>query len=180
MSFIQEIKALASPTIVAISGYGGSGKSTLAKHLAKELNTNIVCIDSFAKDSQLKSYNYWNVMDFQRMEREVILPFLAKKETITYGDFNWENNQIDKHVTINNTQLLIIEGVGLFRPELIDYFSYKIWVDTSLEKSIAQGKKRDKEQYNKSLDEYWDGVWRKNDIECFEKYQPLAIADCIY
>ncbi|TSC61399.1 MAG: hypothetical protein Athens041674_789 [Parcubacteria group bacterium Athens0416_74] len=80
---------------------------------------------------------------------------------------------------VPSTNTLIIEGVGLFRPELMKYFAYTIWVDCPLEEAVARGKKRDKDEHHNPQDELWDGIWKKNDIEYFDTYKPNEIADVI-
>jgi len=116
---------------------------------------------------------------FCRLEKEVLQPFLQEKDPIRYGHFNWDENKITETKEIPHTGYLIIEGVGLFRSELLKYFAYKIWVDCPMGEGIARGKKRDREVYHNPQDENWDGVWKKNDKECLENFQPKESADIV-
>lgn len=116
-------------------------------------------------------------MDFNRFEKEVCTPFRAGQNPIEYGLFDWNENRVTKREYVHHAGRLIVEGVGLFRPELLHYFAYKIWIDCPIELAIARGKKRDREEYHNPQDEKWDGIWKKNDLECYQAYTPEKIAD---
>lgn len=154
---IDEIKSNPSIKIIGISGFGGAGKSTAAALLADECNAKLVGIDSYQKSDEYYEYSYWEVMDYEKMKNEVIVPFL---------------NQ-------NSEEKLIIEGVGLFRPGLVDYFDYTIWVDVPLDEADSRGQKRDKEFYKNLHPQKFYDLWRENDKQCFEQYKPTQIADYI-
>ena len=178
---IEQIQKLKEPCIIAISGFGGSGKSSLAKQLGKELGISVIGVDSFQKKGAFDiQYKLWEIMDYTRLEKEIIIPFINKIEIINYGNFNANVEAITETIEIKNTGKIIIEGVGLFRPELLKYFDYKIWVDCPIEVAIERGKKRDME-YGKILtDNLWDGIWRQNDKEYFDTYKPKEAANFLY
>jgi len=117
-------------------------------------------------------------MDFPRLEREVLAPF-HEGQSVRYGHFNWLKNMIGETRDLPATKRLIVEGVGLFRPTLLKYFSLMIWVDCPLEESIRRGKKRDREEYQNPQDEAWDGIWKRNDEECFQQFKPKQTAHFI-
>lgn len=177
---VSTIKNLPEPAVVAISGFGGSGKSTFAKLLGDKLNAPVVGIDSFQKRGAFNTeFELWEIMDFSRLEEEVLKPFLRGDKSIQYGHFNAPTESIAKTIEVQNGGVLIVEGVGLFRPELMDYFIYKIWLDVPLDDATERGKKRDREEYGNPQDESWDGVWKKNDLEYYEKFRPAEVADLI-
>lgn len=176
---IEHIKSLPHPVIVAISGFGGAGKSTFASRLGEALNVPVVGVDSFMKDRNLSEYSLWEVMDFQRLEGEVLAPFLEGKNPLHYGHFDWFTNKILETRILQHQDTLVVEGVGLFRPELLKYFSYKIWIDCPIEEATARGRKRDREEYINPQDEAWGGIWKKNDLEYFEKFSPKQVGDMI-
>src|SRR3989344_5820310 len=126
-SAIEEIRNLPIPAIVAISGFGGSGKSTAANKLAEVLRVPIICVDHFGIDRTIENYTHWKGMDFERLEKEVLIPFARGEDFVAYGHWDHEPNRVVKTVEVPTSSLLIVEGVGLFRPELMKYFNYKIW-----------------------------------------------------
>lgn len=165
--------------IIAISGFGGSGKSTYAQKISFQIGAPIIDIDTFCKDTKLKDFQYWDLMDYKRLENEILIPYSKGNKTLTYGVFNWEKNKIINNTTISFKDSIIVEGVGLFRQDLLKYFDKKIWIDMSINQSIKNGKLRDKEEYGLKPNPLWDGLWKNNDLQCFKKYRPLDIADTI-
>jgi uridine kinase len=118
-------------------------------------------------------------MDFDRLENEVLKPFWKNQKTIKYGHFDVPSKSISETIEINSNGTLIIEGVGLFRPKLHKYLTYKIWIDVPLEVAIARGKKRDKDEFHSPADGCWDGIWKENDIQYFDAFKPKDAADLI-
>ena len=59
------------------------------------------------------------------------------------------------------------------------YFSYTIWIECPIEIAIERGKKRDNDNYGVSQDENWDGIWRDNDMQCYQEFDPMENAECI-
>jgi len=155
-SIIARIRVLPRPRLIGVSGFGGSGKSTFAKALGHVINAPVVSIDSFQKDALRDTpYRLWEMMDFARLEEEVLKPFPQ------------------------TTDQLIVEGVGLFRPELSKYWAFKVWMDCPLETAILRGKKRDREEHKNPKDEYWDGIWKDNDLQYLETFRPKEAADLL-
>jgi uridine kinase len=103
----------------------------------------------------------------------------AAQQNISYGVFEWESNSIRDKQTINSTNIIIVEGVGLLRPELMNYFSYTIWIDCPIDVAMERGKKRDREEHGQPHDELWDGLWRENDIEYEKNFKPKSIVNIV-
>lgn len=176
---IRRAKSLPNPAIIAISGFGGAGKSTLAIELGIRMCIPVIGIDSFIIDLAITNYSNWKLIDFSRLEREVLIPFLKGDATICYGQFDWNSNSVRHTTQVSHTGLIIVEGVGLFRPGLIKYFPLRIWIDCSIEEAIKRGKKRDRETYKNPQDDNWDGIWRRNDEEYWIASNPREVANFI-
>lgn len=176
---LSAIKNLPKPTLVGVSGFGGSGKSSVARKLSEAWDAPVIGVDSFQKKGAFDTeFSLWEIMDYNRLKKEVFEPFF-RQEDIHYGHFDASKEVISHVVDIKNTGMLIVEGVGLFRPELMKYFTYKIWVNTAIDEAITRGKKRDREEYGNPTDELWDGVWKENDLEYYSKFKPAENADWI-
>lgn len=178
-SLIEKLLLLKKPAIIAVSGFGGAGKSTFSDLLSEKINVPVIRLDSFARDRLENNPILWNSMDFDRLEKEVIVPFSSGMKNIQYGGYHWGENKITETKSVVHNGLIIIEGVGLLRPSLNKYFTYKIWVDVPKEEAIRRGKKRDYEVYKITRNENWDGIWKTNDTEYFETFKPKETADFI-
>ncbi len=180
---VYKIMSMSKPLIIGVSGFGGAGKSTFAESLGKELSVQVVGVDHFMKDHTVNDYSLWETMDYGRLKEEVIVSFLNRKENIQYGIFDWHTNKIRGTERIDSAEILIIEGVGLFRPEINEHLGYKIWIDCDLGTSLMRGKLRDKkargDKEDGDWDARWDGIWKRNDIEYYDTYKPREVADVV-
>ncbi|MSU74300.1 hypothetical protein EXS57_00805 [Candidatus Kaiserbacteria bacterium] len=176
---LEKIKTLPTPRVIGISGFGGAGKSTFAEMLSKMLDAPVICVDQFGIDRTIEDYTHWEGLDLKRLEKEVLIPFSKGDNAVRYGHWDHSANAIVEMTEVPNNGTLIIEGVGLFRPEILKYFSYKIWIDAPQDVAKERGKKRDREVHKNPQDEKWNGPWKRNDMEYFETYRPKEISDFI-
>lgn len=174
---LAHIKSLPKPAIIAISGFGGSGKTTLANLLAETLNAPIISIDSFNRG--IFEYSVWELMDFDRFKSEIITPFYSGQNPLKYTHNSGEVGEISKEIEVEHKGILIVEGVGILRPELINDYSYSIWIDCPLEEALRRGKKRDREVWHNPKDDLWEGIWKRNDLEYYEKFKPQVVASLV-
>lgn len=171
---LEKIAQLEPPTVIAVSGFGGAGKSSFAAALGSKISAPVVGLDAFIIDRSLARYTHWEIVDFVRLEREVLRPFVEGK-SLRYRQFDWGKNRVDKSRELPAAKTIIVEGVGLFRPSLRRYFSLMVWVDCPLHEAIRRGKQRDQDAHDGS----WDGVWKENDEQCFDEYRPKEIAHLV-
>lgn len=167
-------------TVIAISGFVGAGKSTTARKLSADLDdAQIICIDEFIVNHMEDNPHCWDGVDWLRLKNEVLFPANDGCDSIEYGVYDWTENIILKHQRFPIPKFLIVEGVGLLRPELMPYFNHTIWLDVPIEIAGARAIKRDKEKYHIESDEYWINSWSVNDREYFDLYKPIELADSI-
>lgn len=178
---IERVHSLAPAAVIAISGFGGGGKSSLAALLGARLSAPVVSVDSFIRDRDMTDFARWELMDFDRLRREVLVPLHAGAAAIEYGHLDWGANAITSRRSFAGGQRCLVEGVGLLRPDLREYFAFSVWVHCPLEEAIRRGKRRDRETSgNDAHDDRWDGIWRRNDEECHRLYRPEQTADYLF
>ena len=124
------------------------------------------------KDLSNNSFSCWNNIDYLRLIDEVIIPFNNDNKTINYSHFNSDVNAISELIAVKNIDYLIIEGVGLFRPKIMKYLTFTIWIECPLQTAISRGKHRDRFVHHNPKDQLWDGVWKNNDQEFYQKFSP--------
>ncbi len=101
------------------------------------------------------------MVDRDRLVREVLVP--ARK--VTPGGAG---------------SAVIVEGLGLFVPELLGLFDLRVWVDVRLEEATAQGMWRDEHVWGNPQRDLWTDVWAPNDADFFRRFRPDLAADILF
>ena len=150
-----------SPVLVGIDGVDASGKTTLADKLAyrlKESNRQIIraSIDGFHNPKAIRyrrgrnspsgyyqdSFNHHLIID--KLLKPLSSGDLKYKEVAfdyrTDNEVNVPGKKADKDA------ILIMDGIFLFRPELLNYWDIKIFLDVSFDVTLQRAIKRAKDQ----------------------------------
>jgi hypothetical protein len=75
-----------------------------------------------------------------------------------------------------------LDGAWVLGIEVISWFnycSYTIWVDCPIEEAILRGKHRDRYEYGVPQEVKWEGIWKDNDIQCFNEFLPKNNANYV-
>ena len=145
------------PVLIGIDGVDASGKTTLADELAKYLknsNRNIIkaSIDGFhnpKKKRYTKGNNspegyYYNSFNYEAIAKVLLNP-------LSTGNFEYKTAVFDYRTDSEvflptqkaiNDSILIMEGIFLFRPELIKYWDLKIFLDVDFKITVQRAIKR--------------------------------------
>lgn len=128
------LQGSAAPVLLGISGIDCSGKSTLAEALLEQaveagLRARLVHVDDF------------------------IIPESARKRVgpdhVDYFEYTFDHalfaSSIKAAAADANTDLVIGEGIFLFRQEMVDTWDLKVWIEMSTENSLERGSVRDAE-----------------------------------
>lgn len=162
------------PVIVGIEGFGGSGKTTLSKELGDALGrAYVIHIDDFIVKSKLTE-PAWDtgVFDHSRLEEEVLKPALSGK-AITYRKLVYADNSLSQPIRVPDIDYLIIEGISCYIPQLVNYYDFKIWIDTPIQTAKERGQAR---AGTHGSAEDW-AAWANIDILYQQKYHPELLAD---
>ncbi len=166
--------------IIALSGFGGSGKSTIAEKLSQLLgDATVIRLDDFIINRLSKRSSDWEGFDYNRLFEQVLKPIQQGKIEIEYGLYDWQKNIVAKNKKVSLQRFIIVEGIGLIRPNLMPYFDCSVWVDVGLETAVERGKRRDREECKVDHDHLWDELWMPNDRDYFEEYSPKDKVDFI-
>lgn len=174
----QEMDAL---TVVGISGFGGAGKSTLAAAIAAQLpSTVVVPADDFLGPETLQRSDDWS--GFDRAAIAALIEVARAGGAIRYQTRDQMTGALGDWRDLGHPDVLIVEGCGIFHPDLRSYFDFTVWVDVDLETATRRGERRDRETYgsDESWVALWRTIWMPNERDFFERFRPVDHADVLY
>jgi uridine kinase len=149
------------PVLVGIDGVDSAGKTTFANKLANKLEGSRrqiirASIDGFHnpravryRQGRYSPEGYYKDSFNQRLVVEKLLKPLIS------GDLQYQEEafdyRIDAEVEIppkkaDKDAVLIMDGIFLFRPELVNYWDIKIFLDVSFDVTLPRAIKRAQEQ----------------------------------
>lgn len=166
------------PVVVGISGFGGAGKSTVAAALAALLpDVVVVPADEFllARPPTTRS-NDWSDVDRERLDGQVLAP-ARRGEAVLYQEWDSAAGAPGPWVEVGRPAVLVVEGIGLFVPDLADRFDLRVWLDVDLADAAAQGLWRDTHVYGNPQEHLWREVWVPNDAAFMAAFRPDLSAD---
>ncbi|MFC2036211.1 hypothetical protein ACFLUJ_08875 [Chloroflexota bacterium] len=149
------------PTLVGVDGVDASGKTTLADKLVyrlKESSRQIIRapIDGFHNPRAVRyrkgRYSpigyYQDSFNHQLLIDKLLKPLSSGDSEYKEAAFNY---RIDDEVNMpskkaNKDAILIVDGIFLFRPELLDFWDIKIFLDVSFEVTVLRAVKRSKDR----------------------------------
>jgi uridine kinase len=177
---IDAVRSRQARVVVGISGFGGSGKSTLARSLVESVasSARIRGDDFLDPDRSHQRSDDWDGVERLRLREEVLDPFRAGRASV-FRRFDWSVRQLGAPEVVPNTDVLIVDAVGLFHPELDGALDVQIWVDVDLATATERGKARDR-SLGRDHDQLWDTVWAPNDRDFMQRFRPDLNADILY
>ena len=109
-----------------------------------------------------------------RMLHDVVEPLL-RGEPASYLPYDWVDRRFaDTAVTVEPSDVVVIEGVGATRKAWRDQLTMRIWVDCPRDLRLARGIERDGEE----LREFWQHWMAAEDVYVADE-QPHAHADLV-
>ncbi len=135
---LKTVPNIQAPTIVAIDGPDCAGKTTLARalvtHLKSKMDVAVAHFDDYLNSAEtLARAGLWSVeaflndyFDASGLVSGVLRPALRAKQ-----------------IWLNDPHMLIVEGLFLFRPPLIDYFDVKVRLEVSEQLVMRRALQRD-------------------------------------
>ena len=146
-----------SPVLIGIDGVDASGKTTLANELAEYLqdeNRNIIraSIDGFHNPEKVRYVKgkdspegyYYNSFNHEAIAKVLLNPLSSGKLEYKTAVFDYRTDSEVVLLTQKATDdsMLIMEGIFLFRPELIKYWDLKIFLDVDFKFTVQRAIKR--------------------------------------
>lgn len=180
---------------VAISGIDASGKGYTAKLLQDELkkrNYNVANINidpwqnpipiRLRKENEAENV-YENIFRWDDFFEQLIFQF--QKEKSIYLETTGIRSDADIYYPLvynyRNIDILLVEGILLFKKKYLSHYDYKIWVDCSFETGLQRAIKRNVEKLNEERlrHDYHTFYYPAQRLH-FERDNPKENADTIF
>jgi len=142
--------------LVGISGIDGSGKGFIAALLEKRLlelrwNSAVLSADDWHKlpticlnsDNPAEHF-YEGVLRLDDMFEQVVLPLRDRNVIDVVADYADAKAIVyrKKRYRLRGIDIVLLEGIFLFKPTYRDYFDLKVWIDcsfaTALQRTIVR------------------------------------------
>ena len=146
--------------LVGIDGIDAAGKTTLADELVsplEALGSHVVraSLDGFHNPrkrrlarGELSPEGYFHdLFDYALLVEQFIKPAKAAQHCTTLQaarfDVRTDREVSDISVEIHARSIVLFDGIFLFRPELVSFWDYRIFVEIGFDTSLARGIARD-------------------------------------
>jgi uridine kinase len=142
---------------IGISGIDASGKGYVSSRLASQLQhagRRVALIEAdgwlnlpdvrFSR-SNAGEHFYHHALRLEEMFKQLLLPLKENREVEITTDFAEETAvQFRRHSYVfKNVDIVLLEGIFIFKREYIHHFDLKIWIEcsfeTALQRAIARG-----------------------------------------
>lgn len=180
--------------IVGISGIDASGKGFVTAQLADQLRNESLEVETIGADGWLNlpavRFNdanpglhfYDNAFRLDQMFTEVILPLRHGRSVKCEVDHLVETaSSFTRHTyQFNGIDVLLVEGIFLFKPEYRENFDLRVWIDCSFETALQRAIARSQEGLSpeETIIAYEKIYFPAQRIH-FEKDHPAQVADIV-
>ena len=151
---------------IGVNGIDNSGKTTFAKSLSEYLDargyeSKVISIDNFhnPQDIRGKGENpvdayYENAFDTERLIEEILEPIRNNQEVhkeLEILNLKTDIYDLKKEYHVNRNDIVIIEGVLLYKEPLDRYIDYNIYLNINFDIMIKRARERDEERFDENV-----------------------------
>lgn len=181
--------------LIGINGIDGSGKTEFTKALkvfleAKGFVVHVVHVDDFHFE-KAKRYQgrenpgelfYYESFNFDKLRNEVLIPLTRDgklEKRLKLLDLESDTYSLVRDYNIQAGQVVIVEGVFLFRLDLVDYFNLRVFLTVSEEESIKRALNRDKHLSQNEIPQRYREKYLAGQRIYFKEDDPLSNVDLL-
>jgi uridine kinase len=153
--------------LVSIDGPAGAGKTTLAAQVAAMApGARVIHMDDL--------YEGWNGLPEVSRQLAGLLRPLADRLPGSYRRYDWDAGAFAETVTVEPTDLLVLEGVGSGCRMQDDLIGALVWVDAPYDLRMRRGIDRDGEDFAP----HWQ-AWSEAEQALFAQQRTRERADLV-
>jgi uridine kinase len=181
--------------LVGISGIDASGKGFITAKLAEEIqqkgfNAANINLDGWLNLPHIRfnpnnpaEHFYENAIRFDEMFETLILPLRENRSIQLTADFAEETaTEFRKHkYNFENIDIILLEGIFLFKNEFRTYFDLRIWIECSFEMALQRAIARSQEGLSsEETIKVYETIYFPAQKIHFAEDNPRKLADLIY
>jgi uridine kinase len=153
--------------LVSIDGPAGAGKTTLADEVAALApGAVVVHMDDL--------YEGWDGLPEVSRQLAGLLRPMADRLPGSYRRYDWQAGEFAETVTVEPTDLLVLEGVGSGCRMQDDLIGVLVWVDAPYDLRMRRGIDRDGEDFAP----HWE-AWAEAEQTIFTRHRTRERADLV-
>ena len=179
LAFIKEKyekhRSISRSFVVGINGIDCSGKTTFAKFVSKyfthhKIENNHLDIDNF-NNPAIESETY----------KSFVSGSWGKKDLNKYYELIINYSDAIRAVSESQKKypLVILEGIFIYKPQLVNLFDLKIYLDIDISLGRKRFAKRSSLKQDKRPFEIYDEIWMLSHIRYESEVHPKRISDLV-
>jgi uridine kinase len=163
--------------VVGISGFAGAGKTTLAEHYKID-DGQVVHLDNIYMPLP-RGTGIFDDHDWQLLHQ--IIEDARNGKDLDYQGVGFDGVAYPWRFDAKLPKVLIVEGIRLYRPEVMSNFDISTWIDCPPDLALRRAKVRDVQQgHNEAYMKRWDTEWGPLNQQYFDEYHPDKLATFLY
>jgi phosphoglycolate phosphatase len=180
--------------VVGINGVDASGKTMFANHFSRYLTSigrmNVVLhLDDFHNPLNIRRMGvneidayYRHAFNYSQIIHEILEPLhetgMIDKD-VQCLDLGTDKYDKIIHYRIDRSTLLIIEGVLLFRPPILEYLQYKVFLQVDFDVALQRAQGRDVARFGPELLLKYKEKYIPVQERYLNEYKPQFISDIV-
>ncbi len=171
----EKLRSINESFVVGINGIDCSGKTTFAKSVSKYFTHHKI------ENDHLDIDNFNNPAIESETYKSFVSGSWGKKDLNKYYELIINYSDAIRAVSESQKKysLVILEGIFIYKPQLVDLFDLKIYLDID----ISLGRKRFAERRSLKQDkrpfEIYDEIWMLSHIRYESEVHPKRISDLV-